>query len=298
LLYEDGVQQEVAFFGSEQVPFHVALLLDMSPSVQGSAEEIQDAAIEFVHQLRRDDRVMVVSFDRRIHFLTDFTNDRRRLESAIKSTQTGSGTSVYDAVYEVIERIKGVDGRKALIIFSDGEDTTSNKASYSDAIDVVTESDVLVYGLRYPGGNGGVRIDPWPRNRIPQIPFPIPFPWPWPRSRRRGPFTGYVDPPTLQSNVTANSSTQGWPRRGGGDFMTDVTNAGGGPVYDAERISDLGRLASRIAEELRHVYVVSYYPTNALSNGGFRSIRVRVRSRNDLAVRHRKGYNARDITRK
>ena len=75
--------------------------------------------------------------------------------------------------------------------------------------------------------------------------------------------------------------------------MVDITTAGGGPVYDAERIGDLSQLASRIAEELRHVYVVSYYPTNPLSKGGYRSVRVSVKGRDDIAVRHRRGYNAR-----
>jgi hypothetical protein len=80
--------------------------------------------------------------------------------------------------------------------------------------------------------------------------------------------------------------------------MADITEAGGGPVYDAQAIGDLSRLASRIAEELRHVYVISYYPTNPLSNGGYRAIRVRVRGRDDIAVRHRKGYNAQDVKRR
>lgn len=75
--------------------------------------------------------------------------------------------------------------------------------------------------------------------------------------------------------------------------MADITAAGGGPVYDAQQISDLSRIASRIADELRHVYVISYYPSNPLSNGGFRRIRISVRNRDDIAVRHRPGYNAR-----
>jgi hypothetical protein len=78
--------------------------------------------------------------------------------------------------------------------------------------------------------------------------------------------------------------------------MTDITTAGGGPVFDAERISDMSGLARRIAEELRHVYVLSYYPTNPLSNGGFRNIRVKMKSRDDIAVRHRRGYSARENT--
>ena len=294
LLYEDGVQQTIASFGSEEVPFNVALMLDVSPSVAGSVKDIQDAAIEFVRQLRSQDRVMVVAFDRGIHYLTDFTNDRRQLEWAIRGTRTGSGTSVYDAVYETVDRkLRNIEGRKALILFSDGEDTTSSRASYDDAVNLVGESDVLVYGLRYPGtgGGGGIRIDPWPRT-IPRSPYPrlpIPLPFPWPTPRRRGPFN------LSDSNSGGNAAVQSWPRRRnhGGDFMRDITAAWGGPVYDAENIGDMSRVASRIADELRHVYVISYYPTNPLSNGGYRRVRVSVKGRDEIAVRHRPGYNAR-----
>lgn len=293
-LYEDGVQQTIASFGSEEVPFSVVLLLDVSPSVQGNIEGIQDAALAFVRQLRAQDRVMVASFDRSIHYLSDFTSDRHELESAIRRVNTGSGTSVYDAVYETVaHKFRNVEGRKALILFSDGEDTTSSRASYDDAVHLVTESDVLVYGLRYPGngGRGGVRVNPWPRSPIPGIQLPFPWPFPLPR-RRRGPFR--LADPGATGNSTAPSPVGQWQRRNGrgGDFMADITAAGGGPVYDAEKIGDLSRVANRIAEELRHVYVISYYPTNPLSNGGYRSVRVSLKGRDDIAVRHRRGYNA------
>lgn len=295
LLYEDGVQQKIESFGSEEVPFSVVLLLDVSPSVSGSIKEIQDAAIAFVHQLRSQDRVMVVSFDRNIHYLSEFTSDRRELEWAIRRANMGGGTSVYDAVYETVDRkLRNVEGRKALILFSDGDDTTSSRASYDDAVNLVSESDVLVYGLRYPGsggGGGGRGGISWPRNPIPRLPFPFPFPWPTPR--RRGPFNITGSMPS--ANGSGASAVQSWPRRrgGGGDFMKDITAAGGGPVYDAERISDMSTVANKIAEELRHVYVISYYPSNPLSKGGYRKVRVSVRNRDDIAVRHRPGYNAR-----
>jgi hypothetical protein len=294
LLWEDGVQQEIASFASEEVPFNVALMMDVSPSVQGSIRDIQDAAIDFVTQLRSQDRVMVISFDKNAHFLSDLTNDRRQLEMAIRSTATGSGTSVYDAVYEVVERLRTVDGRKALILFSDGEDTTSRRVGYDDAVEAVTESDVLVYGLRYPGTNFRPTYNPRydPRIQIPDI-FNLPWPIPWPSPRRRrGPFR-FTTPGTVPSNSAAGSNPQ-WQKRGdrGRDFMTDITTAGGGPVFDAQTVADIRGLAARIAEELRHVYVVSYYPSNALSNGGYRSVRMRLRNRDDLAVRYRKGYSA------
>jgi VWFA-related protein len=103
-------------------------------------------------------------------------------------------------------------------------------------------------------------------------------------------------PTNLAPNLSNSAASPQWGRNRGGDFMADVSAAGGGPVYDARQITDLSRLANQIAEELRHIYVISYYPTNKLSNGGYRSIRVRVRSRADLAVRHRKGYNAGDMS--
>src|SRR5262249_23681898 len=144
----------------------------------------------------------------------------------------------------------------------DGEDTTSRHASYEDAVSIVTESDVLVYGLRYPGSDFGIGMGrPWPRSPIPNMRFPFPFPWPPPRTGGGGGGRG-------------GGGGGRWPHGGGGgmgngDFMKDVTEAGGGPVYDAEQVSDMSRLASRIAEELRHVYVLSYYPKNPLSNGGY-----------------------------
>ncbi|PYP84815.1 MAG: hypothetical protein DMF61_18720 [Blastocatellia bacterium AA13] len=301
-LYEDGVKQEVAFFSSEEVPFSVALLLDVSPSVSGNLSDIQDAALEFIRQLRPQDRVMVVSFDRRVRFLTDFTSDRRTLEYAIQEAHTGSGTSVYEAVYDTVtRRMTGVEGRKALILFSDGEDTTSSHASYDDAVSAVSESEVLVYGLRYPGsgsaGAGGGNNLPWPfpRTRNP-LPLPFPFPWPWPR--RPGGHFNLNHTSTGPAGVSSAAAFPPQRRRGraAGDFMSDVAAAGGGPVYDAQGVHDLSRLARQIAEELRHVYVISYYPTNALSNGGYRALRVHVPNRPDIIVRCRRGYDARDVT--
>ena len=75
--------------------------------------------------------------------------------------------------------------------------------------------------------------------------------------------------------------------------MKDVTDAGGGPLYDAKSIGDLTKLAPKIADELRHVYVIGYYPTKPLSDGGYRSVQVKVKGRDELAVRHRRGYDAR-----
>ena len=164
-LWEDGTEQAVAFFAAVDKPFSVVLMLDTSGSTRFRIEEIQDAAITFVNQLRQDDRVMVVSFDDDIRVLADFTNDRGRLRDAIQRTRTGQGTKLYDAVDLTINQyLSRVSGRKAVVLFTDGLDTTSRYATYETNIRDAEELDALIYPVQYDThtnayGGGGVT---WP----------------------------------------------------------------------------------------------------------------------------------------
>lgn len=125
-IWEDGVEQDVAFFASVDKPFAVVLMLDTSPSTQFRMDEIQDAAITFVNQLRPDDRVMIVSFSDDIRVLSEFTTDRSRLHRAIQRARTDDGTRLYDAVDMVMnQHLARIQGRKAIVLFTDGVDTTS-----------------------------------------------------------------------------------------------------------------------------------------------------------------------------
>ncbi|MDQ3821340.1 MAG: VWA domain-containing protein, partial [Acidobacteriota bacterium] len=107
------------------------LIIDTSASTHFRMDEMQDAAIEFVNQLRPDDRVLVVSFDSQIRVLAEPTSDRNVLRNAIRSTRTGGNTRLYDAIDFVIhQRLNQISGRKAIVLFTDGVDTTSKHASY------------------------------------------------------------------------------------------------------------------------------------------------------------------------
>jgi hypothetical protein len=101
-IFENGVQQQVEYFQSVEQPFTVIIMIDVSPSTEFRIEEIQNAAIAFVDQLRPKDRVMVVAFDENYHVLSPVTNNRFQLRDAIRSAQFGNGTSLYEAVDEVI----------------------------------------------------------------------------------------------------------------------------------------------------------------------------------------------------
>src|SRR5215204_617293 len=149
-IWEDGIEQEVAFFQSVDKPFSVVLMLDTSPSTQFRLEDIQDAAIAFVNQLRPDDKVMVVSFNDDIKILSDFTTDRTKLQRAINRSKTDDGTRLYDAVDMVInQQLSRVSGRKAIVLFTDGVDTTSRRANYESNVMDAQELDALIYPVQY-----------------------------------------------------------------------------------------------------------------------------------------------------
>ena len=146
---EDGVAQQIAFFGKVSLPFHVVLMLDTSSSTQDKLPQIQKAAYTFVQQLQPADRVKVISFDDSVRDLNEFTNDRTVLEKAIYSTRSGQGTKVYDAIELALNTIRRIQGRKAIVLFSDGMDWHSDKATYNSTARWLDEEGVIVYPIRY-----------------------------------------------------------------------------------------------------------------------------------------------------
>lgn len=296
-IFEDNVVQDITDFSSVEVPFNVVLLLDTSRSTAFRMEDIQRAAAAFTEQLRPDDKVMVVSFDDKVYVDSEFTNDRAKLRRAIYGTRTGGGTKLYDAVDLVLtERLEQIDGRKAIVLFSDGVDTTSKYANAPSTLDLVEESGVLVYPIRYetenqyraggPGGRGG--------NRGPVItnpfPFPLPFPIPLPTPRQPGRRWPFGDP---APQFPRGGSPEDY--RVGAQYMQDLADRSGARLYDADSLMNLDRAFNQVAEELRHQYSLSYYPSNAARDGSYRRIRVRV-ARPNLVVRTRDGYRAEDGT--
>lgn len=149
LISEDGVPHKVAFFGKVSLPFHVVLMLDTSSSTQDKLRLIQQAAVAFVEQLQPADRVKVVSFDDQVRDLNEFTNNRETLRAAINGTRSGSGTKVYDAVELALNTIRRIQGRKAIVMFSDGMDWHSDKATFHTTVRWLDEEGVIVYPIRY-----------------------------------------------------------------------------------------------------------------------------------------------------
>lgn len=284
-LWEEGVEQEVAYFSSVDKPFSLVLMLDTSGSTRFRLEDIQDAAIAFIGQLRPDDQVMVVSFDDRVRLLSDFTNNRARLRDAIRQTETGEGTRLYDAVDMVFnQRLNRISGRKAVVLFTDGVDTTSRNSSYEDNLRDAEELDALVYPIQYDtfmdvNGGGG---SSWPGSGQPQSPMDI---------------LGQI----LGQMSRGRPGRGGGGRRGGGgglgrqdyelanQYLQELAERTGARQYQAETTQNLTTAFANIAEELRRQYSLGFYPQNPAQAGERRQIRVRVNLPN-LAVKARDSY--------
>ncbi|HEY0386482.1 MAG TPA: VWA domain-containing protein, partial [Pyrinomonadaceae bacterium] len=262
-IFEDGVEQQVAYFSSVEKPFTVALVIDTSESTRFKMEEIQDAAIAFVDQLRPDDRVLVVSFGDQINVLAEATNDRYALRSAIRRAHNGGNTRLYDAVDFVInQRLNRIEGRKAVVLFTDGVDTTSKRATYQSNIRDAEELDALIYPVQYDtyidNNNGGGGGSTWPGQ------------YPMPRRRRS---SGGILADILGGVLGGGTVIGGGTGGGGGgvgtsrgdymradSYLHDLADKTGARLYRADNLNDLTQSFAYIAEELRRQYSLGYYP--------------------------------------
>lgn len=266
-IFENGVEQEIAYFGTSNQPFTVVLLIDVSPSTYYKIEEIQAAASAFVQQLNPQDQVMVIEFDSNVHVLTEITGDRDKIYKAINRTGFGDGTSLYDAVdFSLRKRLDKIKGRKAIVMFTDGVDTTSGRASFESTLDDAEESEAVIFPIYYNTflnnigiGGGGVMSAP--------------------------PTLGL--PGGIGGRSTAGISAE-YTR--GRAYLTQLAATTGGKVFRADSTpGGLTKAFESIAEELSRQYSIGYYPSTSGETGERRQIRVRV-DRPKLVIRARDSY--------
>lgn len=278
-IFEDGVQQKIEYFASIEQPFTVVLMLDVSNSTQFKINEIQDAAITFVNQLRQNDRVMVISFDEKVHILAQPTNNRSVLTNAIRQINFGGGTSLYEAVsFTINQELRRIDGRKAIVLFTDGVDTTSRRATYQSTVKEAEEIDAMIYPIRFDttsfinGGNTGGNPNP---------------------SRRSG---GSVFGQILGAILTGGNVQIGGGGGGSqGDYqkglryLEELASVSGGRKFEAQTTYNLDAAFSGIAEELRRQYAIGYYPESEGQAGQRKQIKVRV-DKSNAVVRAKNSY--------
>jgi VWFA-related protein len=254
-VYEDGVEQKVAFFSKEvNMPISLALMMDTSGSMYYMLGAEKDAASRFVAEvMHKRDEAIVMTFDTDVNLLADFTEDPAELSRAIRRAEinvdatgvggtggtipqrNGGGTNLYDAIYLAIHDELGPEvGRKAVVILSDCEDNGS-KMSERDAIESVQRGDAVAHIIL----------------------------------------------------ISDPRATEGY----GGGVAQSLAQETGGRVISVHNQNSLEKAFDVISEELRSQYVMGYTPTNQNRDGTFRKIKVEV-TRPDTKVLARRGYYA------
>jgi len=163
VVFEDGVKQDVTYFNKAQLPIALSLLIDTSASMEDKLRLAQEAAIGFVRRLKPDDIAQIIDFDNRVSILQQFTSERPALETAIRQTVPNGSTSLHNAIYISLKELKKVRAttsgdvrRQAIVVLSDGEDTSS-LVPFEEVLDLAKRSEVIVYTIGIRGRDLGAR---------------------------------------------------------------------------------------------------------------------------------------------
>ena len=313
-LTEDGRPQTIKSFTREShLPFRLGLLVDTSRGLSGAIESERKAAGSFVDQMlpadpsaAQRDEAFLIHFDREVELLEDFTNSRNKLHRELedmgptKAADTSSqgpetpdsedrhpshgrgGTQLYDAIYLAAhDLMETKDGRKALVVFSDGADRGS-KETLNDAVDAADHAGVTVYtiylkgeqedkGLGFPGqrrggmGGGG-----------------------YPGGGGGYPGGGGGYPGGGRGGAPDDKASNG---QDGKKIMEKIATRTGGRYFEAKKKDNLEEIYGQIAEELRGQYLLTYTPDLVDKEGGYHKIALKA-TKDDLQVVTREGYYA------
>ena len=255
LIYEDGLEQDIAHFASVEKPFTVALMLDVSGSTQYQLAQIREAANTFVSHLRLNDRMLAVTFDGKINLLAEVADVRTIRQSKLRIPAVTDGTVLYDAVAFTMKRMAQIPGRKAIVLMTDGVDQSS-VATLQSTVAEIAEQDVLIYTVQY--------------NTLPQLPQRLSF-IKNEKARRK------VEQRLLKGYAVSEP------------YLRTLAEKTGGRFYKADDLREVGPAFEAITAELGVQYSLGYYPKQNPATGGEKAIKVRVKYPN-LVVRARDSY--------
>jgi len=255
-IFEDGVEQEISSFETTAQPFTVILMMDLSDSTRIDLKDIKRAAIAFLNQLQGQDKAVVIGFDASVTALTGATGDRAVLSTAINSVKSGGGTSLYDAVHVAMANHRRTGGRQAMVLLTDGIDTSSSTASFDSTVRQAAEQYSLIYPIQYKG----------PDETTPAI------------------FGA-----TMQTMPNGESIHKAYER--GTRYLNLLATNSGGRFQFVSNLKTLEASFAHIAEELREQYSLGYYPKNkTATKNGKRKIKVVVDNAGAV-VRARESYS-------
>ncbi len=274
-------------FEPTEVPFNLLLLLDVSGSTESYLHLIKTASIDFTRQIKQNDRIAVAVFNSRVQLVQDFTGNRAEVARAINGVRSGGGTAFYDALDRSVEEyMRAVEGRKAIVVFTDGVDNQlagnggdGSRISFDQLYRKIQEIDPIIYPifLDTESDAGGMTRNPTSTGGVVGI---------------------------ILGDILGGGRQRRYPGGGGGgvgravyeqarEQLQMIADQTGGRMYAPREIEDLRGVYAEIADDLRVQYRIGYSPTNKAQDGGWRAIRVRIKNNPDAVARTRKGYYAR-----
>jgi Ca-activated chloride channel family protein len=145
-VFDNDKPQELLVFDNEVQPISVVVMLDTSASMTGSIGLLKQASEQFFLRLLPEDKAIVGAFNDKIEMSAKFTNNRDQLISDAKDLDFGNGTRLYDAVNESLEMLKGIEGRRVVLVFTDGDDTSS-RVGRGTVLDRARADEVMIYAI-------------------------------------------------------------------------------------------------------------------------------------------------------
>jgi VWFA-related protein len=259
-ILEDGVPQEVERFTTTHKPLRVGIALDSSRSMikQDRLEKAKKAALDFLEILEPGDEGTVVSFNEYVHVTQEISADKTLLARAIRKAFPAGGTALYDAVWRASRLLEDFDGRRVMVLLSDGKDESASGFepgslhTLEEALDQALRSEVMIFPIGL-----GKRLEHEYVRR-------------WESLGGR-------------SNLDVSTSLA--------DVLNRLADTTGGRTVMSSDAGRLRRAFQQIAEDLRHQYSIAYNSTNPARDGRWRPIRVQTPGRT-LQVVTRKGYYA------
>ena len=279
-LDEDGRPQTISYFARENdLPLTVGLLVDTSLSQRRVIGEERRASSTFVeHVLREEkkDQAFLIHFDREVELLQDLTSSRKKLESALELLETpqpqqvsggerhrGGGTLLYDAVFLASDELmRKQQGRKALIVLSDGVDRGS-KETLMSAIEAAQRANTIVYSILFKD----------------EEPF----------GEHEGHGHGGWGGGGLGGGGSRRYPRQQEQRPDGKKILDRISKETGGRLFEVSKKQPVDQIYAQIDQELRNQYILGYAPDKATASADYQKIHLSTKQK-DLTVQARDGY--------
>jgi len=281
-IYEDGQPQTIQQFDSERVPVSLGIALDTSGSMYGEKIAAAQAALHrFLFDLLGDqDEVFLYRFDGKPQLIQDWTSNLKGAARALGAIAPSGGTALYDTVAQAVPLAQtGSRRKKALVVISDGNDTSS-RTHAADLTPLIRGTDVLVYAVGIDASDNGDYEAARPTGAPKPAPVPSPFPGSHPgvTSTNSG---GHGHGSTGSSSVDRINAAA----------LRQITDDSGGRTEVVVSTRDLDPATANIADELSRQYFIGYGSTLP-KDGRWHTIEVRLARQGSYTVRARKGYIA------